>query len=166
MKRIDLTNHRFGRLTVTAFAGSGKNGNAQWKCRCDCGKEVVVDSYLLRKGYTKSCGCLRRERGREVMQTNDRLIKNRAKVANLLQVDGTSVVSIMKRRRTNKSGVTGVSYDTRSKRWVARLMIRGQYVLNHSYLTFADAVKARETAVKVNLGDILAERDDLAAYEG
>lgn len=157
MRRIDLVNKRFGRLTVTAFAGTGKNGNAQWECHCDCGNVVVVDGYLLRKGSTKSCGCLRRERGREVMETNDRLIANRGDVRNLKQVNGTSVVSIMKKRRTNKSGVAGVSYDTRSDRWVARLMIRGKYVLNHSFSTFNEAVEAREKAIKDNLGDILTE---------
>ncbi|WP_203651532.1 alcohol dehydrogenase [Secundilactobacillus yichangensis] len=158
MKRIDLTDQRFGRLTVTGFAGSGKNGNALWRCRCDCGKEVIADGYLLRKGNTKSCGCLRRERGRKVMQSDARLIANRGDVSNLQQVDGTSVVSIMKKRRTNKSGVAGVSYDKRSKRWVARLMIRGEYVLNHSFSTFNDAVAAREQAIQDHLSQVLVNR--------
>lgn len=30
-------------------------------CRCQCGKEVRVDSKSLRKGHTKSCGCLQSE---------------------------------------------------------------------------------------------------------
>lgn len=90
MKRIDLTNRRFGRLTVIGFAGMAKNGNALWKCQCDCGKEVVADGYLLRKGNTKSCGCLRRERGREAMKTNISLIANRGNISNLKHVRGVA----------------------------------------------------------------------------
>lgn len=158
MKRIDLTNQRFGRLTVLGFAGRGKNGNALWNCRCDCGGEIVADGYLLRKGSTRSCGCLRRERGREAMRTNTRLIANCGNVSNLQQVDGTSLVSIMKKRKTNKSGVAGVSFDKRSKRWIARLMVRGQYVLNHSFVTFEDAVAAREKAIDDHLSEELVQR--------
>ncbi|GAT17749.1 hypothetical protein [Secundilactobacillus silagei] len=157
MKRINLINQRFGRLIVIGFAGKAKNGNALWQCRCDCGQEVVVDGYLLRKGNTRSCGCIRRERGREAMRTNEQLIANRGDVNNLQQVNGTSVVAIMKKRKTNKSGVAGVSFDKRSQRWVARLMIRGQYVLNHSFDTFNEAVTARKDAVENNLGEALVQ---------
>lgn len=31
----------------------------QWLCRCECGKELIVDSKSLRNGNTKSCGCIR-----------------------------------------------------------------------------------------------------------
>lgn len=30
---------------------------ALWKCRCDCGKEIVTMGATLRKGDRKSCGC-------------------------------------------------------------------------------------------------------------
>lgn len=60
-KLIDLTGRRFGRLLVvskapasTAFA----NTSARWECRCDCGSAVAVFSAALRRGATKSCGCL------------------------------------------------------------------------------------------------------------
>ena len=45
-----------GRLTVLEQAGSA-NGRRQWKCRCECGREVVVSSKHLGRG-TFSCGCL------------------------------------------------------------------------------------------------------------
>lgn len=28
-----------------------------WRCRCDCGKEILVDSRKLSSGIAKSCGC-------------------------------------------------------------------------------------------------------------
>ena len=33
---IDLTGMKFGRLTVIERAGKTKQGNALWKCKCDC----------------------------------------------------------------------------------------------------------------------------------
>lgn len=53
----DMTNLRFGRLTVLECVGRDNNGNALWRCKCDCGKENIVDGCRLRKGNTKSCGC-------------------------------------------------------------------------------------------------------------
>lgn len=59
-KRVhDLTGQVFGRLTVIERAGSNSIGNAQWKCRCRCGKECVKKGVSL--GRTRSCGCLRRD---------------------------------------------------------------------------------------------------------
>lgn len=54
---IDLTGQRFGRLTVIKRAES-KTSATRWECLCDCGKTTVVQSYYLRNGMTKSCGCL------------------------------------------------------------------------------------------------------------
>lgn len=58
---IDLTGQRFGRLVVLERAGSDKNKSALWFCRCDCGKEKVINSKSLRNGSTRSCGCLHQE---------------------------------------------------------------------------------------------------------
>lgn len=52
--------NRYGRWVVLEFSKSSSRG-AFWKCRCECGKEVVVLGSSLRHGDTKSCGCLRRE---------------------------------------------------------------------------------------------------------
>lgn len=58
--RIDLTEKRFGRLTVLEFLDN-HNGMARWKCLCDCGNETIVYGNNLRRGYTRSCGCYRHE---------------------------------------------------------------------------------------------------------
>jgi len=52
---------RFGRLTVVERAGSRRNREALWRSVCDCGGETVVGSASLRRGHTKSCGCLYKE---------------------------------------------------------------------------------------------------------
>lgn len=53
----DLTGQRFGRLVVVGRAPTVRY--SRWRCRCDCGGEVVVPLNLLRMGAngTRSCGC-------------------------------------------------------------------------------------------------------------
>ncbi|MCA1558437.1 MAG: hypothetical protein LC731_07860, partial [Acidobacteria bacterium] len=43
-----------------------RNKVMQWKVRCDCGTEKVVDGHALKQGLTQSCGCLQRERASAV----------------------------------------------------------------------------------------------------
>lgn len=59
--KIDLSGQKFGRLTVVKEMGR-KRKEVCWLCKCDCGNEVVVNGYALRKGHTLSCGCYMRER--------------------------------------------------------------------------------------------------------
>lgn len=56
-KPIDITNQKFGKLTVLYRNGSTKSGNAKWHCKCECGNECDVVGSALRNGHTKSCGC-------------------------------------------------------------------------------------------------------------
>ncbi len=53
----NLTGQTFGRLTVIAPVGR-KHKQVQWLCICDCGTEHVTITPSLKKGDTKSCGCL------------------------------------------------------------------------------------------------------------
>lgn len=57
MTTIDLTGQRFGRLVVVERNGT-KNTFAMWLCKCDCGSEKTVQSAMLKRGQTQSCGCL------------------------------------------------------------------------------------------------------------
>lgn len=58
--RRNLLGHRYHRLTVI---GSPVRRGARrvWPCRCDCGNKCKVETYKLRSGWTKSCGCFERE---------------------------------------------------------------------------------------------------------
>ena len=65
-KPIDISNQKFGRLTPLFVTGrNGKNRNAIWLCKCECGKETAVDVQSLKNGNTTSCGCRMRERAIE-----------------------------------------------------------------------------------------------------
>ena len=60
-KVVDMTGQKFGRLTVINEAGRSKCCKALWLCVCSCGGNKVVLGRNLKKGTTKSCGCLRKE---------------------------------------------------------------------------------------------------------
>ena len=64
MNLIDLTGQRFERLVVIERAGVGLQGSVTWVCVCDCGNEAIVTSSNLRRGSTRSCGCLQAEMSR------------------------------------------------------------------------------------------------------
>ena len=62
IKRLDLTEHRFGRLVAIHDTGKSIIGVAVWDCLCDCGRKKEVRSNALMSGNTKSCGCLNTEK--------------------------------------------------------------------------------------------------------
>ena len=35
-----------------------QNQRTYWKCRCDCGNEIIVCARELSRGDAQSCGCL------------------------------------------------------------------------------------------------------------
>lgn len=57
---INLLGQRYGRLVVIEQAPNIEKRTA-WKCKCDCGKEIITTGNSLRRGDTKSCGCLNNE---------------------------------------------------------------------------------------------------------
>lgn len=60
-KIINLIGKKFNRLTVIERVQNANDNSTQWLCQCDCGNQIVVRGKLLRLGFTKSCGCLRKE---------------------------------------------------------------------------------------------------------
>ena len=64
-KFIDLSGFVFGRLTVTTRAPNREYPSSKravfWNCQCRCGKRKAVSSQKLRRGETRSCGCLHSE---------------------------------------------------------------------------------------------------------
>lgn len=72
---IDLTSKVFGRLTVVKRESIDRSGQATWLCKCVCGKLTSVVGNSLRRGATKSCGCLateNRKQGRDHLLTTRR----------------------------------------------------------------------------------------------
>ncbi len=48
----------FSRLTVIR-EGPRKNYRSKWLCQCECGQQKLIDGINLKKGLSRSCGCLR-----------------------------------------------------------------------------------------------------------
>ena len=62
MPVIDMTGQRFGRLVVIGRdLIKSKWQQAMWACKCDCGTTISVRGQDLRRGNSRSCGCLRKE---------------------------------------------------------------------------------------------------------
>src|SRR6266852_9786266 len=57
---IDLTGQVFGRLTVLRRVKTSRTRQALWECQCQCTRILMVRSFSLRRGISKSCGCSRR----------------------------------------------------------------------------------------------------------
>ena len=149
-KKVDLTGQQYGKLTVVAPAENIGSRTA-WLCRCECGAEVVVKTYHLRNGHTKSCGCQNGE--------------GRPRYAlGLTYIDGTCVEMIRAGtvRRNNTSGVPGVDWLTKKQRWRATICFKGKRRYLGSYEKFEDAVKARKRGEEEYYGRFLEE---LAAGE-
>lgn len=51
----------FGRLTVLNPGPKANDGRTTWECKCACGNTKVVKGKYLKRGETKSCGCLHLE---------------------------------------------------------------------------------------------------------
>lgn len=66
----DLTGQKFSRLTAIKYMGHSK-----WECECECGKHIICNLTDLRKGHTKSCGCLREEQLKKHGMSDTRIYK-------------------------------------------------------------------------------------------
>lgn len=58
MRFQDLTDKKFGKLTVVRYVGKVKSGQSRWLCICECGNEHEAVGSHLKTGNIKSCGCL------------------------------------------------------------------------------------------------------------
>lgn len=65
MVALDLTNKRFGKLIAVEKVGKDKSRNILWRCKCNCGNEVIVKACELNRGHCHSCGCYQKERASE-----------------------------------------------------------------------------------------------------
>ncbi len=59
---LDLTGLKFNRLTLIERTIRRSDNKFLWRCRCDCGNEILAIGSRVKSGHTGSCGCLKRER--------------------------------------------------------------------------------------------------------
>lgn len=104
-KKLDLVGQRFNRLAVLEEAGRDKHKNVLWKCKCDCGSEIIVCGGSLRRGLTQSCGCYHRELTIEC-HTKHGLIHNNKRLYDSVRLHFRAI-------REKVSGYTGWKLDHR-----------------------------------------------------
>lgn len=57
-KRKNLIGQRFGLLTVVALTDQIENNYVVWRCKCDCGGEILVNTKHLMRHTITNCGCI------------------------------------------------------------------------------------------------------------
>lgn len=140
-KHKDLTGVKFGRLTV--LEDLGKIDKQYFcKCQCECGNIKIIKSKLLISKHTKSCGCL----ADESVINNQRLAFKKFKEKYLVEGTSLSLIKREKPIKSNKSGVTGVSWDKQREKWVAQIIFKGKHYNLGRYDNKEDAIKARKYA--------------------
>ncbi len=61
-----MIREKFGKLTVIEkikYYNKNNRISVKWKCKCDCGNEVILNGYDILSGHIKSCGCLIHHKG-------------------------------------------------------------------------------------------------------
>lgn len=61
MKVVEIVGNIYGRLIVLSRSENCSDGKAAYLCKCSCGNTKVIPSINLRRGFTTSCGCYRKE---------------------------------------------------------------------------------------------------------
>ena len=138
-------NKRFGLLVTTKYIERA-NDRYYYECLCDCGKTKVADLYALRKGLTKSCGCLKKKSSLE-------------KAHKACFVNGTNIGAINRGLQSNnKTGVKGVYYDTTKRKYSAFIGYKGKEIKLGYFDTLEDAAYVRKQAEKKYHKPLLEDR--------
>ena len=127
IKRIDITNKRYGRLTaIKPTKNRDKyNGSVIWACKCDCGKMVDVSYKNLAKATVKR---------------------------NEFRIDNTDVKAL---EQSKKNPYSGVTYDKSRKMWKATITFKKKIYHLGRYHDFDEALKVRKNAEQALFDDFL-----------
>ena len=144
----DLTGKKFNRLTVLELAERNSSGQIQWKCRCNCGNIIFATTTYLKSGHTKSCGCLNKEKASKRLKSKKFVeSRNNHRKENFL-VEGTSLSLINPKhlRKNNKTGVNGVYWDKKLKKYRVRINVKGKSISLGCFKNLQEAKDARKEA--------------------
>lgn len=135
----DISGLKKGRITVLhRLDGHDSRRSALWRCRCDCGKEFDISYNNLIYSKVISCGCRRKEHGKELVHTRP-------------LIDGTAV-DVLNRPApiSNTSGCKGI-YIYRGK-YMAQIKFRKKAYYLGLYSNLTEALEVRKKAEDLLFG--------------
>lgn len=65
---IDIVGNQYNRLTVLQLDKKDEKHRLYWLCKCICGETKTIRGDRLKKGITKSCGCLHKEKLKQIAE--------------------------------------------------------------------------------------------------
>lgn len=127
----DLTGLQFGLLTVVASGEqqAGRRPEKRWICECECGASKTISGRDLKRGHTRSCGCMRRNGALAAAAVKLKKLSKRHEIIELIK-DGKTVTEICDELYIGESYVRGTAYKfgltiaqpERLMRWTADLI--------------------------------------------
>lgn len=130
IKAETLIGKTFGKLKVIDIAYKGRS--TYMLCQCECGNTAAIRLSHLTSGHTKSCGCIKHDRGEDSLFSK-------------AIIDGALNSTTI--RVNNRSGYTGVSWSKSKRKWKAELMYGGNRQFLGYYSNINDAIISRTLAV-------------------
>lgn len=140
---VERAGERHSAFVVIKYVGA-KGNKDMWLCRCDCGKHFFASSGDIQSGVVNDCGCglgkkMRKPYKRHLFSNYFEFEKN-----------GTNISLISGKREkniNNISGFKGVYHDSKTGKWVAKLVFSG--VVHREFCkTKEDAVSKRREMEK------------------
>ena len=149
MRKLNLTNKTFGRLTVLKEIPSPEK-ESRWLCQCECGNYVEIRGSALNGNRTKSCGCLAIETAKDVA-IREEIAKKAHKAYNDKSVEGVATFLINdKMQKNNTTGYKGVQkyyLASGEARYNAYLTVGGKRYAKRGFSTPQEAYEYRQELV-------------------
>lgn len=134
-RTLDMTGKKIGNLTFIKPVGI-EQGRYIWECQCDCGN--IIRKTISDAKNIKSCGCVQKKSAQKSIKENSK---------RLTRVDNTCLNSLtQKTSKNNTSGIKGVSWNSKRKKWIAQITFKGKNYGLGSYSTKEEAIRARKEA--------------------
>lgn len=149
----ELIGKRFGKIVVLDVYNEKEKGDYTYrlKCKCDCGNitHPTLMSVVGKNANVTSCGCLREERGEEMLDSY--LFK------------GTRVTNLQM-KTNSESGIKGVR-KVPSGRYTATIWFQNKKIHLGTFDTLEQAAAARRAAEEKYFKPILKEYNKQAKYK-
>ena len=71
----ELSGNKYNRWTVIERVSDSHKNGTFYLCQCACGNRKIINAMDLKRGKSRSCGCLRNERTRERLPKQNERVK-------------------------------------------------------------------------------------------